>query len=72
MHPIPQRLALHAAPLRRLCARTSIEDQRDGQQAPDLRASRHFAAIARSSEAECSVRVIPIGWPIPMAPVQVS
>src|SRR5262249_50692968 len=42
MHPVAQRLALHAGPLRRFGPGVAIQNERQGQQAPNLSAIAAF------------------------------
>ena len=54
MHPIAQRLAIHAGQLRRFNARPALQDQGDGQQAPNLSA---IAALC-CELAQCLSRML--------------
>ena len=69
MHPVTQRLPVHAVKLRRLVrewpSRISAIASRRRTTAP----SRVRPASSRNSDAECSSRVISIGLPIPGTPL---
>jgi hypothetical protein len=67
MNPITQRLTIHARSPRRVGARTPLQNQCPGKKPPS---SRNLAAIARRSDAECSVRVISIVRPILPSPMR--
>src|ERR1700693_3430516 len=54
MHPIAQRLAIHAGELRCFSARPALQDQGDGQQAPNLSA---IAALC-CELAQCRSRML--------------
>ncbi len=54
MHPIAQRLAIHPGQLRRFSARPTLQDQGDGQQAPNLSA---IAALC-CELAQCLSRML--------------
>src|SRR5271166_5756073 len=66
MHPIAQRLAIHAGQLRRFNAGPALQDQRDGQQAPNLSAiaalccelAQCLSRVLRPCDRECLAHLI--------------